>query len=204
MAANITPTIIDLIRHGEPVGGKRYRGQIDDPLSDKGWQQMKDAVARHQPWDQIVSSPLVRCADFATFLSTQHNIPMELDERLMEIRWGEWEGKRPSEINHKDPHKVIKHWRNPLQKPPKDSESVVDFQKRIIQAWIALEQKYRQQHILVVCHAGVIRAVLTHVLQTPPEHMFRIHVTNASITRIRIDYHDGKPFARLLFHDGQL
>jgi len=32
-----TTTTIDLLRHGEPVGGKRYRGQIDDPLSEKGW-----------------------------------------------------------------------------------------------------------------------------------------------------------------------
>ena len=34
-------TTIDLIRHGEPVGGRAYRGHnIDDPLSDKGWQQI--------------------------------------------------------------------------------------------------------------------------------------------------------------------
>ena len=54
-------TLIDIIRHGEPVGGKRYRGQIDDPLSEKGWQQMRDAVAGHNPWDVIISSPLARC-----------------------------------------------------------------------------------------------------------------------------------------------
>ena len=39
------PTLIDMIRHGEPVGGRRYRGQIDDPLSEKGWRQMWAAVA---------------------------------------------------------------------------------------------------------------------------------------------------------------
>jgi len=33
------------MRHGEPVGGRAYRGHsIDDPLSEKGWQQMWDAV----------------------------------------------------------------------------------------------------------------------------------------------------------------
>ena len=35
-----TPTTIDLIRHGEPVGGSKYRGQTDDPLSEKGWAQI--------------------------------------------------------------------------------------------------------------------------------------------------------------------
>ena len=38
-------TRIDLIRHGEPVGGRRYRGQIDDPLSEKGWKQMREECA---------------------------------------------------------------------------------------------------------------------------------------------------------------
>ena len=37
-------TTIDLIRHGEPVGGRKYRGQTDDPLSEKGWAQMWAAV----------------------------------------------------------------------------------------------------------------------------------------------------------------
>ena len=37
-------TTIDLIRHGEPVGGRKYRGQTDDPLSEKGWEQMWKAV----------------------------------------------------------------------------------------------------------------------------------------------------------------
>ncbi|MEK6748901.1 MAG: histidine phosphatase family protein, partial [Pseudomonadota bacterium] len=37
-------TVVDMIRHGEPVGGKRYRGHRDDPLSDIGWRQMREAV----------------------------------------------------------------------------------------------------------------------------------------------------------------
>jgi len=62
-------TQIDLLRHGEPVGGRRYRGQTDDPLSEKGWQQMRAAVLDVQGWDVIYSSPLRRCAEFAQELS---------------------------------------------------------------------------------------------------------------------------------------
>ena len=63
-------TIIDFIRHGEPVGGRAYRGHnIDDPLSEKGWQQMRTAVADHCPWSQLISSPLLRCKDFANELA---------------------------------------------------------------------------------------------------------------------------------------
>ena len=40
-------TTIDLLRHGEPVGGRMLRGATDHPLSETGWQQMTDAVMRH-------------------------------------------------------------------------------------------------------------------------------------------------------------
>ncbi len=43
--AMIQNTKIDIIRHGEPIGGPRFRGHgVDDPLSEKGWEQMWNAV----------------------------------------------------------------------------------------------------------------------------------------------------------------
>lgn len=85
--------IIDLIRHGEPVGGVLIRGQRDDPLSDTGWQQMWTAVDGMQNWQQIVTSPLSRCAEFARELGTRLNVPVEVEERFSEIGFGEWEGR---------------------------------------------------------------------------------------------------------------
>ena len=73
MTQSVTTTL-DLLRHGEPVGGSRYRGQTDDPLSDKGWAQMRDAVGDVHPWDHIITSPLSRCSDFAHELAARHNI----------------------------------------------------------------------------------------------------------------------------------
>ncbi|HHO59588.1 MAG TPA: histidine phosphatase family protein, partial [Thiotrichales bacterium] len=59
-------TCIDVIRHGEPEGGRRYRGHsVDDPLTEKGWLQMRSAVPENPPWQHIISSPLVRCLDFS-------------------------------------------------------------------------------------------------------------------------------------------
>ena len=41
--------------------------------------------------------------------------------------------------------------------------------------------------MLLIAHAGVIRAVITHVLGMQPAVMYRIHVENAGLTRIRTD-----------------
>ncbi|MGD8886424.1 MAG: alpha-ribazole phosphatase family protein [Gammaproteobacteria bacterium] len=198
--ANTPYTLVDIIRHGEPLGGKRYRGQIDDPLSDKGWQQMRDAVADYKPWHVIVTSPLTRCAAFAEELAERHHIPLEREEGIKEIRWGHWEGRTPAELNREDPLTVLRAMRDPLQHRPADAEGVYDFQQRIMEAWQDITTRHRGKHILIVAHAGVVRAVLTHLLQIPAENMFRIHVANASVTRIQIDLHEDGPFAKVLFH----
>lgn len=41
-------TIIDLLRHGDVEGGQKYRGQLDDPLSELGWNQLRTATANKQ------------------------------------------------------------------------------------------------------------------------------------------------------------
>ena len=41
-------TTIDLLRHGEPVGGRMLRGSTDHPLSETGWQQVTDAEFQDQ------------------------------------------------------------------------------------------------------------------------------------------------------------
>ena len=198
------PTIVDIIRHGEPVGGKKYRGQIDDPLSEKGWAQMREAVSDNNPWDIIVSSPLIRCAAFAEELALRHQLAIEYDDRIKEIGWGDWEGKTPAEINAADPLAVARALAEPDKHRPANAESVHDFHQRISEAWRDITATHSDKHILIVAHAGVIRAVLTNILNTPIENMFRIHVPNASITRIHIDNPREKPFPKLMFHGGKL
>ncbi len=58
----LTSTQTDLLRHDEPVGGRRYRGRTDDPLSEVGWRQMRAAVDGYSAWRATVTSPLKRCA----------------------------------------------------------------------------------------------------------------------------------------------
>ena len=75
-------TVIDLLRHGEPVGGRRYRGQQDDPLSEQGWEQMWQSVGERNAWQQIVTSPLLRCHAFAAALGERHNLPVQGEARF--------------------------------------------------------------------------------------------------------------------------
>jgi alpha-ribazole phosphatase len=202
---NEAVTIVDLIRHGEPVGGSgRYRGQIDDPLSDKGWRQMREAVADHCPWQVVVSSPLSRCAAFAEEVAQRHTLPLSLDERLMEIGFGEWEGRTKEEISAADPMALQNFYNDPITFRPPGAETLADFEQRIAAAWQGVLQLHGNRHVLLVAHAGVIRMVVRHILGSPLESMFRIHVPNAGITRIRVDGEGQQALTSLMFHAGSL
>ena len=93
-------TIIDIIRHGEPEGGRMYRGGgTDHPLSETGWQQMQASVDKNRAdWSAIVSSPMLRCRDFANELAEKNNIPVEIIEDFREAGYGNWEGLTPAQI----------------------------------------------------------------------------------------------------------
>lgn len=198
-------TVVDLIRHGEPVGGSgRYRGKIDDPLSDRGWRQMREAVADHCPWQAIVSSPLSRCAAFATELAQRHQLPVTFDNRLMEIGFGEWEGLTKEQITAQDPAALQRFYDDPVAHRPTGAETLADFQQRISAVWETLLADHAGQQLLLVGHAGVIRMVVRQLLDMPLERMFRIHVPNAGITRIRIDGQGPHAMASLIFHAGSL
>lgn len=197
-------TVIDLIRHGEPVGGRRYRGRTDDPLSEKGWGQMWAAAGEFRGWQQIVSSPLLRCVEFAQALGARLEIPVSLDERLAELGYGEWEGKTPAELTAHDPDILLRYRRDPVNNRPPGAEEFDHFAGRVSAAWEQIIEQHRGRHVLVVAHAGVIRMVLGQVLAIPLSHLFRIQVGNAAISRCVVEGEGADAFASLIFHDGRL
>lgn len=197
-------TTLDLMRHGEPVGGRKYRGQLDDPLSEKGWEQMRQAVGENCPWRMIVSSPLLRCADFARELAKRHGLPLEIDSRLVELGFGKWEGRTAEELMAKDPEILVRFHSDPLANAPPGAEPLAAFRSRILEVWNILHERHSGKHVLVVTHAGVIRMLVAHVLEMPLQHLFRIQVPNAGISRIRAEKIGGNLFPQLLFHGRSL
>lgn len=193
-------TIIDILRHGEPVGGSKYRGQIDDPLSEKGWQQMRAAVAGRGEWQRIVSSDLRRCAEFANELGGKLNLDVELDPAFREVGFGRWEGKSAAELLAENPEGIGAFWRDPINNTPPDAEPLRDFQQRIGTAWQGLLERHAGKHLLLVGHAGMMRILLLHALGLPLESFYRFDPRNASMVRIRIDTgRHGEAYHQLVF-----
>ena len=197
-------TTVDLMRHGEPEGGQRYRGSLDDPLSEQGWRQMWATIGDNCPWDAVISSPLIRCAVFAQELSEQYSRPLEMISGLREIGFGTWEGLSAGEIEASLPHALRQFWQDPVKFPPPGGETLPDFCTRVTTAWNEILVRYPGQHLLVVCHGGVIRILLSHLLEIPLNRIWRLAVPYASVSRICIygSGVDANPL--LMFHAGRL
>ncbi len=184
-------TRIDLIRHGEPKGGSRYRGfGIDDVLTDRGWAQMYEGIGSQEHWDWVVSSPLLRCAEFSQRIAQERKIELLIEPSFKEIGFGLWEGKTKDQLRATRPKEFHSFYANPVFNTPEGAEPVEEFFTRVTRAWDSLLQKSSGKQVLVVAHAGVIRAVVAHVLGASAASMYKLEIKNGHITRCV--YHEGR------------
>ena len=190
---------LDLLRHGEPEGGVRYRGSIDDPLSATGWQQMRHATAHAMApktptpgttWNTIISSPMRRCQEYARELADQCNLPISIEPDLKELCFGDLEGLTPRQAWEQHPQLLQALWQDPEQTTPPGGEPYREFMQRVagcLERIIhARSAKQESKHYLLVIHGGVIRATLSHFLNIAPADSFRIEVPYAGITRLKL------------------
>lgn len=165
-----------------------YRGNtIDDPLAEKGWQQMRDAVADITPWDIVISSPMQRCLAFSEEYASQHQLKVIVEDDLKEIGFGAWEGFTSKQILAKDPQAIKNFYHDPVTFKPENAEPVAVFQQRVSNALTRILMQQKNKRVLVVAHAGVIRAAITATIKAPPEAMYKISIGNAAIITIRDD-----------------
>ena len=151
---------IYLLRHGTPVGGRMYRGNLfNDPLTEEGWVQMKSSVA-DLSFDTIATSPMKRCYEFADYISKKSKIPYSIIEGFKEIGFGDWQGKTSHEIGEE----VVKRFKNdPINNPVNNAENLYDFQSRVIKNYLEIQDNSNPQNkLLIIAHAGVIRVIKSY------------------------------------------
>ena len=85
---------------------------------------------------------------------------------------------------------------DPVRCRPQGAEDLQLFGRRVARAMQNLLE-LEAARILVVAHAGVIRAALGHVMQSPPDAWYRVAVDHAGLTRFQYTDQGWK----LVFHN---
>lgn len=176
---------IGILRHGEPVGGRRYRGSgVDDPLSELGWSQMWSALRNSGPWARVVTSPMLRAKEFARAYADYYDLPLQEFYNFREIGMGTWEGRSPTEVSSTDLIGYKAYYADPSTGLPSGAEQLATFYQRVTRTLDTLEEP---GPILIIAHAGVMRVALAYALEGSLNAMMRIKVPYAGLCRFSHD-----------------
>lgn len=151
-----------LLRHGESTWNavRRWQGQADPPLTDRGEDQARvavDSLAVLGPFDVVVTSTLVRASRTGDLIADGLQVVDVRRERaLAERSAGPWEGLTRVEIDERWPGYLDEHRR------PDGYELDPSVVSRSAAALVELAAEFRGRTALVVSHGGVINALERH------------------------------------------
>lgn len=174
---------IFLVRHGESEWNstRRLQGQADINLSETGRAQARalSATILSLTPDQVLTSDLKRASETTELLGFQQ---AALSPRLREIDVGEWTGQSIKDLSALNGG-LYRRWRAGTYTPP-GGESWNDFVARS-SATVTEALQRGAERLLVVCHGGVIRALLQHLIDLPPHRLVPVGPASLSIVAVR-------------------
>lgn len=173
-----------LVRHGrtESNAAGLLLGRADPPLDDVGRAQVAAVAARLGPVQRVVSSPLGRARQTAETIAATARAEVELDERWIELDYGQYEGLPFAEV----PPEVWARWRRDSSFRPPEGESLDALGSRVFAACESLADASRDADVVVVTHVSPVKAAVAWALGAGVGISWRAFVAPASITRIAL------------------
>ena len=153
------------VRHIKPdfEEGTCY-GQTNVPIKNNYIEEHKKIIQElPNDFDAVCTSPLTRC----TLLAEQLSKNCISDSRLMELNFGDWEGKKWDDINQ---HELNKWMENYIALAPPKGESLVDLSERL-SSFICQIKVLPHKKVIVVTHAGIIRCAMNLFNKVPIEQI---------------------------------
>ncbi|MFE1323191.1 bifunctional RNase H/acid phosphatase [Streptomyces sp. NPDC058741] len=198
------PATFVLLRHGETplTPQKRFSGSggTDPALSAAGREQAERAaalLARRGTIEAVVSSPLARTRETAGIVAARLGLDVSVEDGLRETDFGAWEGLTFAEVRERHPDDLDAWLASPDAEPTGGGESFAATAARIAAARDKLLAAYAGRTVLLVTHVTPIKTLVRLALGAPPESLFRMELSAASLSVVAY-YADGNASVRLL------
>jgi broad specificity phosphatase PhoE len=160
--------MILLARHGRTAYNHegRFQGQGPVPLDAEGRRQaaeLADQIVRRGDVTRLISSPVSRALQTATYVVARTGLVPEVDPRWSETDCGDWQDRSFAEVRDADPEGFAAFQRLELDFAAPRGESYGAQLTRVLDAAEDLRrQDDGSETILVVCHRNVLRLLLRH------------------------------------------
>ncbi len=184
--------LILLLRHAENEYTRKGRlaGRLPDVHLNQRGKEQADLLAqilKDVPLKAIYSSPLTRAIETAQPLAKAHQLEIIVHEGLIELDYGEWQGKSLKGLRRLKVWKTVQYVPSLMHFP--QGETIVEAQFRITQAIRQIASQHEQgDWIACVSHADPIKLTIAHYLGMPLDTYQRINISLASITLLSLDH----------------
>jgi broad specificity phosphatase PhoE len=188
---NQEPTRFLLIRHGEVEESyhKIFGGRIDMNLSARGREQavMLARFLQNKKVDAIYASPMKRVQQtLAPFLANGAPTQKILDD-LREVDFGDWTGLNWEQVSEKF-HLLTHEWLDHIERGvAPNGENGPRFRARVEPCVHDIIKNHPGQTVAIFCHGGVIRMILSILLELPLPRTNMFEVEYASVTQIALN-----------------
>jgi broad specificity phosphatase PhoE len=183
--------VIAFVRHGQTALNRegRLQGRLDAPLSEAGMEQARAVAARlaSDPIARVISSPLQRAQQTAQAIAVVQGVAVEIDERLIELDYGEWDGVPLNVV----PVDAWATWRSDPTYSPPGGESLVDVTARISE--FLADVGSNDELVIAVSHVSPIKAAVCLALGADERASWRMQLGIAAVSRIGRRA-DGSPY----------
>ncbi|MFB6555662.1 bifunctional RNase H/acid phosphatase [Streptomyces sp. NPDC056405] len=200
------PATFVLLRHGETplTPQKRFSGSggSDPSLSSVGREQAErvaESLARRGTIQAVVASPLARTRETAGIVAARLGLEVTVEEGLRETDFGAWEGLTFGEARERYPDDLDAWLSSPDAEPTGGGESFAATGARVAATRDKLATAYAGRTVLLVSHVTPIKTFVRLALGAPPESLFRMELSAASLSAVAY-YADGGASVRL-FND---
>ena len=181
-----------IVRHGETDWNKEklIQGVTDIPLNETGKKQaesLAEYLHRYYAIDAIFCSPLQRAWQTAACFAGLSGLPIQKEEGLKEIHFGDWEGKTFAQIGKSHPE-ALAHWVNDPSRCviPGKGESVKQVYRRFVAVARDVCEKYEGKSVLIVSHHVPCKMILAEAIGLSLEQMHGIKLENCGVNVLDI------------------
>jgi broad specificity phosphatase PhoE len=172
--------VIVFARHGQTAPNRDglVLGRADPELTDEGRRQADflAAALAGEPVTAILTSPLVRARQTAEAVGAACGVPVTVDERLVEIDWGTWEGRPAGSLAPAD----VDRWRADDGTAP-EGETLESLSGRVESFCV---DTLDSGLVVAVSHVSPIKAASAWALGVDGTVAWRMFLGLASITRV--------------------
>ena len=175
-------TRLYLVRHGQTDWKLKpaLQGQSEIPLNETGRTQAAQAAARLAGvcFDAVYTSPLRRAVDTACLASGLPEAALRVDERLIEIAFGPWEGLDSRTLGPE----FTPFFTDPAAyQRPEGGESLQALMRRTGAFAQEALCRHKGQTVLAVSHGAALHALLASVLHLPMADFWSVPLGNCAI-----------------------